>query len=275
MIDEKPRTEMLRKEEVNTEDKMTSSICLDDLERTFICYLKFEYKDVCTEYFQNDKPHCIMPCQLENCGTKTLYDMICPVWICEPFTPTTTISTTSTTSAEMTTTTENLPNSYKLKWQLSLAFNIFFLIISCAIFICVKRTFCNFCHRLRTNLRARFRRGWSTENENIPLQRTNPIVTFDSVLENHQSQLNAESFFSVGSDNGSEAGSPLSGFSEIMLGVPDSSSSDEPNNFPISFTTLTESITAADCSVSSQPKVSFLRKTLMRAAKKNRVQHVH
>lgn len=122
--------------------------------------------------------------------------------------------------------------------------------------------------RFRRFVQSRFQQNWSSENENIPLQQQTSFATFNQQTSPPQN-LNNEMFFSMVSE--SEEGSPHSGFSEIILSDPDSieSTLEGQNVDAISVITVSNSSNAS--SVSEKPKVSFLRKTLMRAAKKNKV----
>ena len=129
---------------------------------------------------------------------------------------------------------------------------------------------------MQTRVQSGFQQSWSAENENIPLQQRSSISNFNSLQESHRSTQpqtsNPEMVFSINSE--SEAGSPLSGFSEIMLNTSDQFelAVEEQDISQSPATIVTQSSTAS--SVSEKQKVSFMRKTLMRAAKRHRVQTV-
>lgn len=254
-----------RNEKLTTRTDMADTICLDQ-----ICFLKYVYVSECIEFHQSNDSDCILPCKVDTCAKTFHYDSLCPMWFCEPMTTTTSSTSTTTGLTTFSTTSNYSPDdSLELKLQVSFAFNIFFCVIACVFFIVCKRTICSFCGRLRRN----FQSNWSSENENIPLQQRTSFATFHNLSENRSPgqphNVTNEMFFSIVSD--SEQESSPSGFSEIILNDPDSIelAIEQQNISEIFATSLSKSSPASE--ISEQPKVSFLRKTLMRAAKSKRI----
>ncbi len=280
------------------DNKMSETICLDQ-----ICYLKYHYVSQCFEFFQSNDSSCVTPCKVDACPKTVHYDYLCPMWFCEPL-PTTTGTSTSTSTSLTTVSTSALTTSYdpdeeSSKLKVSFAFNLFFCILFCIFFVLCKRAIAsgwrNCCHHFRAQFQSAFRSNLSSENENIPLQQRNSVSTLNTLLENQQrsrpqnvnneneitrnQSINQSMYFSAFSNvSESEEGSPVSGFSEIMLNSPDrfETALEEQlvSSSPATITTESAS-TAASTTICEKPKVSFLRKTLMRAAKKNKTQNAY
>jgi hypothetical protein len=68
------------------------------------CYLVHQLRQICVITLPTNNTDCSIPCLTSGCDHETHRNIVCPIWLCEPHTTTSTTSTTSTTFSTTSTT---------------------------------------------------------------------------------------------------------------------------------------------------------------------------